>query len=492
MENYCAVDIVSKIKSRELSAREVTEYYLSRIQTCDKELGAFISVLSDYATSRAEQIDKRIKSGEELGTLAGLPVAIKDNICTSFAPTTCASKILENYISPYDAHIIEKLNEQGAIVIGKTNLDEFAMGGSTENSGLQITRNPWNIERVPGGSSGGSAVAVAADMSPVAIGSDTGGSIRQPAAFCGVCGLKPTYGHVSRYGLVAFGSSLDQIGTFSRDVRDIALLMNVIAGHDGRDSTSVPENIAPKVDFLQAIEADDNDNSNFRRIGIPKEYLGRDGLANEIVLSIEEAIKIYEKLGYEITEISLPHTEYAVACYYLIATAEASSNLARYDGVHYGYRTPEPKDYIDVYTSSREEGFGDEVKRRIMLGTYALSAGYYDAYYLKALKVRTLIKKDFEQAFENVDVILTPVSPTPAFKIGEKVRDPLQMYLADIFTIPVNLAGLPGISIPCGFTSDNLPLGLQLIGRHFDEIAILKSAREYQRETEYHKQRPVM
>ncbi len=488
MEQYCAAEIVGKIKSREISAREVTDYYLNRINRYDGQLGAFISVLQEYAQDRASELDRRIESGEDVGLLAGLPVAVKDNICTSFSATTCASKILRNYVPPYDAHIIEKLNEAGAIIIGKTNLDEFAMGGSTENSGIKITRNPWDLNCVPGGSSGGSAVAVSAQMSAVSIGSDTGGSIRQPAAFCGVFGLKPTYGRVSRYGLVAFGSSLDQIGAFSGDVRDIALLMNVIAGHDERDSTSVPESIAPKVDFLSELDSD----NEAKIIGVPKEFLDVEGLDAEISRAIDEAIKVYEKLGYKIKGISLPHTEYAVACYYLIATAEASSKLARYDGVHYGYRTPKPKDYVDVYMSSREEGFGAEVKRRIMLGTYALSAGYYDAYYLKALKVRTLIKQDFERAFEDVDVILAPVSPVPAFKIGERVKDPLQMYLADIFTIPVNLAGLPGISVPCGFTSGGLPIGFQLIGKHFDELGILRSAWVYQRETEFYKHKPEL
>ncbi len=488
MNNYSAIDIIEKIKSRDISAQQATEYYLDRINAYDNQLGAFITVTVDYAKQRAKQIDKQIEAGDDVGLLAGLPIAIKDNICTSFAPTTCASKILANYIPPYDAHIIEKLEQAGAVIIGKTNLDEFAMGASTENSCIKLTRNPWNNERVPGGSSGGSAVAVSADMSPVAIGSDTGGSIRQPACFCGVCGIKPTYGRVSRYGLVAFGSSLDQIGAFSRDVRDIALLLNVIAGYDNRDSTSVPDNFAPKPDLLANLKTD----NSAKKLGIPREYLKQDGLDSEIAHAIEQAIKEFEKLGYEFTEISLPHTEYAVACYYIIATAEASSNLARYDGVHYGYRVANPKDYIDVYTSSRAEGFGNEVKRRIMLGTYALSAGYYDAYYLKALKVRTLIKRDFEQAFESVDAIIAPVSPMPAFKIGEKVQDPLQMYLGDIFTIPVNLAGLPAISVPCGFTKDNLPLSFQLIGKHFDEQTILKSAWQYQQITDFHKQRPEL
>jgi len=480
--NMTASEIVEKIKSRQLRAAEVVDAYLAQIEKHEPAIGAFITVLADYAHDRAKKVD----AGEITGPLAGLPVAIKDNICTRFAKTTCASKILSNYLPPYDAHVVEQLENAGAIILGKCNMDEFAMGSSTENSGIKITRNPWATDRVPGGSSGGSAAAVAAKMAPVSLGSDTGGSIRLPAAFCGTSGLKPTYGRVSRYGLVAYGSSLDQIGPFAADVRDIALVLNIIAGHDERDSTSVPETIAPRHDYVADIEKP----INGLRIGIAKEYHDQNGIDPEVARAIESAIREFEKMGATLVDVELPHTPYAVACYYLVATAEASSNLARFDGVHYGYRTPNPEDYIDVYSSSRAEGFGDEVKRRIMLGTYALSAGYYDAYYLKALKVRTLIKRDFEKAFERADVILAPTSPTTAFKIGEKIDDPLTMYLSDIFTISANLAGIPGLSIPAGFSRVGLPIGLQILGKYFDESTILRAGWHYQQRTDFHRQSP--
>lgn len=481
-----AFEIAEKIKSKQIHALKVTEAYLSQIENREPSIDAFISVLPDYALTRAKEIDAQINAGEDPGPLAGVPIAVKDNICTNFAKTTCGSKILKNYNPPYNAHVTEKLLAVGAVIIGKTNLDEFAMGSSTENSGIKTTKNPWNTECVPGGSSGGSAAAVSAGMAPLSLGSETGGSIRLPAAFCGVCGLKPTYGRVSRYGLVAFGSSLDQIGPFGRDARDIAMLMNVLADYDSRDSTSVPESLAPKVDYLTEIQAPMEN----LKIGMVKQYSENDGVDSEIQQAVKDAISTFEKLGAEIIEITLPHTDYAIACYYLIATAEASSNLSRYDGVHYGHRTENPKDYVDVYSSSRAEGFGDEVKRRIMLGTYALSSGYYDAYYLKAQKVRTLIRQDFDKAFENVDIIASPVSPTTAFRIGEKSQDPLTMYLSDIFTISANLAGIPGIAIPCGFSKNNMPIGLQIMGKHFDEKTIIRAAWNYQQNTDWHKQRP--
>ncbi len=483
-----ASELIGRIKKGELKARQVLEDYLHTIEKNDGTIGAFISVLGDYARGRADLIDARIAAGEDPGPLAGLPIAVKDNICTSFATTTCASKILKNYHPPYDAHVVEKLVQAGAVVIGKTNLDEFAMGSSTENSGVKTTRNPWGTDRVPGGSSGGSGAAVAAGMAPVSLGSDTGGSIRLPAAFCGVCGLKPTYGRVSRYGLVAYGSSLDQIGPFGHDAMDIALVLNVIAGHDPRDTTCVPENMVSTPDFI----AEMNKPVSGLKVGIVKEFHAQGGIDPDVEKAVQQATKVFEQSGAKIVEVELPHTDYAIACYYLVATAEASSNLARYDGVHYGYRTPNPTDYIDVYSSSRAEGFGDEVKRRIMLGTYALSAGYYDAYYLKALKVRTLIKQDFEKAFEQADVICAPVSPTPAFKIGEKTADPLTMYLSDIFTISANLAGIPGLAVPCGFSKENLPIGMQLLGNYFDEAVLLRTAWEYQKKTDFHRQSPKM
>ncbi|MGR3310261.1 MAG: Asp-tRNA(Asn)/Glu-tRNA(Gln) amidotransferase subunit GatA [Candidatus Brocadiales bacterium] len=487
-----ANQIKERILSQELSACSVVEELFGGIERKDTKIKAYLTLDKEGALDRAKTIDLKIKKGVPLGKLAGIPVAIKDNLCTKGLRTTCASKILENFVPPYDAHVIKRLNDADAIIIGKTNMDEFAMGSSTENSGFHVTCNPWDLSRIPGGSSGGSAAAVAADMAFLAIGSDTGGSIRQPAAHCGIVGLKPTYGRVSRYGLVAFGSSLDQIGTLTKDVSDAALLLQVIAGHDGMDSTSAAG--LPVPDYLSALDG----TIEGLRIGVPKEYFGFD-LNQEIKRAVEDALRLFEKLGAEIVDISLPHTEYAVAVYYIIATAEASSNLARYDGVRYGFRSPANNGIINMYSRSRAEGFGNEVKRRIMLGTHALSSGYYDAYYLKASKVRTLIKNDFLSAFGEpkhglgrVDCIICPTSPTPAFKIGEKTTNPLEMYLSDIFTIPANLAGIPGISIPCGLTGDNLPIGVQILGRHFDEAKILKVAKAFERETEYHLKKPSL
>jgi len=479
-----AFEICRDVAARKVSAREVVSEVLQAIRDLDGQVEAFLWVDEEGALERAERIDRMVAAGEQVGPLAGLPIAVKDNICTAKGATTCGSRILQNFRSPYDAHVVERLLEAGAIIVGKTNLDEFAMGSSTENSAFRKTRNPWQLERVPGGSSGGSAAAVAARMVPAAIGTDTGGSIRQPAAFCGVTGLKPTYGRVSRYGLVAYGSSLDQIGPITVDARDAALLLAVIAGHDVRDSTCVDE---PVPDYAARLEGLDRP----LRIGLAAEYFG-EGLDDEVRRAVSEAVEVLKSLGAEVVEVSLPHLEYAVACYYIVATAEASSNLARYDGVHYGYRSPNATDYIDVYCASRQEGFGAEVKRRIMLGTFTLSSGYYDAYYLKALKVRTLIKRDFERAFEKVDVIVSPTSPTPAWRLGEKIDDPLSMYLADIYTISANLAGIPAVSIPCGFSSDGLPIGMQLMGRHFAEDRLLQVAWAYQQQTDWHTRVPAI
>ena len=457
---------------KEFSARELCQSYLERIRKKDKEVSAFLTITEDLAISQAKKIDEMILAGKEIPLLAGIPLAVKDNILLEDVKCTAGSKILENYIAPYDATVIKKLKEKGVVILGKTNLDEFAMGSSTENSAFFPTKNPLNLERVPGGSSGGSAAAVAANFSVFALGSDTGGSIRLPASFCGVVGLKPTYGAVSRYGLIAFASSLDQIGPITKTTEDALMVFEAIKGKDEMDSTSLKFEIR---------------NSKFEirnlRIGIPKEYFVR-GLDQEVEKVIKKAIKKYEEMGAKIEEISLPHTEYALACYYIIACSEASANLARYDGIKYGYskiRNPksEIRNLLDVYLESRGEGFGPEVRRRIMLGTYALSSGYYEAYYLRAQKVRTLIRKDFEKAFEKVDLIFTPVSPTPAFKLKEKIKDPLTMYLSDIYTVSINLAGLPALSLPVG-KINNLPVGLQLIGRPFEEEKILEIGKLYE------------
>jgi len=470
------------VASSEVRPHEILIDVFERIQEVEEKVRAYISLATDKAYEMAKDSEEYIFSGKT-SFVTGIPIAIKDNICTKNIFTTCASKILYNFRPPYESTVTSRLLKGRYILVGKTNMDEFAMGSSTENSGFHITKNPWNLECVPGGSSGGSAAAVAADECIAALGSDTGGSIRQPASFCGVVGLKPTYGMVSRFGLVAFASSLDQIGPITKCVADSAILMNVIAGHDPMDSTSVA---LDKIDFTESLG---RDVKGFR-IGIPKEYF-IEGMDKDVEERVRQAIAQLESLGCIPVEISLPHTEYAVATYYIVATSEASSNLARYDGVKYGLRV-EGKDLLDMYMKTRSRGFGAEVKRRIMLGTYSLSAGYYDAYYKKALQVRNLIRKDFESAFKEVDFIVTPTSPSPAFKIGEKVEDPLQMYLSDIFTISVNLAGLPAISIPCGFSLKGLPIGFQIIGKPFDERGILQLAYAYEQSTPWHKMKPMI
>ncbi len=478
------IEIRDAIRSKATCSREWVDRALGRIQSLEPKLHALVSYDGDRAMEQAEIVDEQISRGESVGELAGVPILVKDNICTSWGRTTCSSRILEQFEAPYDAHVVEKLTTAGAIIVGKTNLDEFAMGSSTESSAFGPTRNPWDLDRAPGGSSGGSAAAVAADIVSGSLGSDTGGSIRQPASFCGVTGLKPTYGRVSRYGLVAYGSSLDQIGPFGRNVCDVAALLGVIAGRDPRDSTSVDE---PVPDYPAALGAPLRD----VKIGFAEEYFG-EGLDPEVRRITEKALDDYRSAGATVMPVRLPHMKYAIAVYYVIATAEASSNLARYDGVHYGYRTANPKDYIDMYCTSRQEGFGAEVRRRIMLGTYVLSSGYYDAYYLKAAKVRTLIKNDFEKAFEQVDAIACPTSPTPPICIGERINDPLAMYLLDVYTVSANLAGIPGLSMPCGFTDSGLPVGLQLMGPHFGEARLLRIAQEYQSRTDWHTRRPAI
>jgi aspartyl-tRNA(Asn)/glutamyl-tRNA(Gln) amidotransferase subunit A len=476
----------AEITNRKLSAVDLCRAALERISTL-AELNAFLTVTDDLALAQAEAIDRAAGAREELPPLAGTILAIKDNMVIRGVRTTAGSRILNNYVPPYTATAVQRLVDAGAVVIGKTNCDEFAMGSSTENSAYGPVRNPWDTSRVPGGSSGGSAVAVAAGMSSVALGSDTGGSIRQPASLTGVVGLKPTYGRVSRYGLIAFGSSLDQIGPFANSVEDAAALLNIIAGYDKADATSsttsVPNYSAGLGDSIAGL-----------RIGVAREYYG-EGLDKEVKTRIEAAIKLFEEMGCKIVEISLPHTEYAVPTYYLIATAEASANLARYDGVRYGFRaeshSPLPANLKDMYSETRDQGFGTEVKRRIMLGAYALSAGYYDQYYGKAQKVRSLIERDFRDAFQVCDIIATPTSPTPAFRLGEKTNNPLEMYLSDIYTITVNLAGVPGVTIPCGLTSGGLPIGIQMIGRHFDEALLLRSAANLERAIDFRAKPPL-
>jgi len=476
-------ELLKRLDRGDIASAEVVGAYLDAIAAQDAKVNAFLHVDRERALAQARTIDKKRQRGERLGKLAGLPVAIKDVICTKGEPTTCASRMLKNFVAPYDAHVITRLREADAVLIGRTNMDEFAMGSSTENSAFKTSRNPWDLERTPGGSSGGSAAAVAAGMAPLALGSDTGGSIRQPAGFCGVVGMKPTYGRVSRYGLVAYASSLDQIGPFANDVAGAALLLETIAGHDRRDSTSVKDEVP---DYSLRVE----EPLAGLRLGIAREHFVS-GLDREVEKAIRTALDVYRSLGADVREISLPHSKYAVAVYYIVAPCEASSNLARYDGVHYGHRAEKFDNMIDMFCASRAEGFGPEVKRRIMLGTYSLSAGYYDAYYLKALKVRRLIRNDFDEAFRSVDVIASPVAPTPAFKIGELVNDPLAMYLSDIYTISANLAGLPGISIPAGFTASNLPIGLQLLAEPFAEERLLRAARMFEKETDWHRRRPT-
>lgn len=460
------------LKAREVTVAEVCKATLERIERLNAQLNAFITVTRDNALARAQELDGRIANGE-MGALMGVPVAVKDNICTMGVRTTCGSRILGNFLPPYTATAVERLEAAGALIVGKTNCDEFAMGSSNENSAFGPVRNPWDNTRVPGGSSGGSAAATAADLCVTAIGSDTGGSVREPASFCGVYGLKPTYGRISRYGLVAFGSSLDQIGPFGKTVKDVARMLGVMAGRDAQDATS--SNIEVP-DYLAALTGD----IKGLRLGVPKEAFGA-GLHAEVKSSVEQAIKNFEALGATTTEITLPHSEYAIADYYIIATAEASANLARYDGVRYGFRAEEPKNLQDMYRRTRDLGFGPEVKRRIMLGTYVLSSGYYDAYYIKAQRVRTLLEQDFRKAFEHCDLIVMPTAPTPAFKLGEKTADPLEMYLADIYTVTLNLAGVPGISIPCALSNDGLPIGCQLAAPHFAEAKLLAAADAYER-----------
>lgn len=472
-----AIDLLSAQARGEVKAEDIADAFLTAIHDRDPQIKAFLLVDEDAVRSQACAIDARRAKGERLGKLAGVPVALKDVICTQGVPTTCGSRILQNFAPPYDAHVVSRLKDADAVLIGKTNMDEFAMGSSTENSSYFATRNPRDLERIPGGSSGGSAAAVAAGMTPLAVGSDTGGSIRQPAGLCGVVGVKPTYGRVSRYGLIAYASSLDQIGPFARSVADAALLLEVLAGHDARDSTSVDR---PVPDFSQAL----NEPIRGLRLGVPRQFFG-EGLDPQIERTVRDALKAYEKQGAKLIDVSLPHSRYAIAAYYIVATAEASSNLARFDGMHYGQRTKEKSNLIETYSRSRAEGFGKEVQRRIMLGTYALSSGYREAYYLKALKVRRLIKNDFDEAFKVCDAIVGPISPTAAFKIGEKSDDPLSMYLSDIYTIGANLAGIPGMSVPCGFTSAGLPIGLQILAGPFEEQRMLCIARMYERATDW-------
>ena len=476
-------DLQKKFTAGEVTARDIVQSYTLRINQVEPKVKAYITRTEDAAMAEAEALDGKLKGLRRTMPLMGMPVAVKDNICTERVLTTCASRMLGNFVPPYDATVIARLRGQGYLLLGKTNLDEFAMGSSTENSAFGPSRNPWNVGCVPGGSSGGSAAAVAADECVAALGSDTGGSIRQPAALCGVVGLKPTYGRVSRFGLVAFASSLDQIGPITKDVTDAAIMLNVIAGHDPLDSTSAN---LPVPDYTKAFKKKD---LKKLKIGVPREFFA-EGLDAEVEQAVRAAIDELKSLGGEIREISLPTTDYAVAIYYLIATAEASSNLARFDGVKYGLRTKQAKDLLDMYVKTRQEGFGPEVKRRIMLGTYALSAGYYDAYYGKAQAARTMTKQDFDTAFKDVDLIVTPVTPTPAFKLGEKSEDPLQMYLSDIFTISVNLAGVPAISVPCGFSKAGLPIGLQLIGRPFEEETLLRAAHAYEQATTWRAKKP--
>ncbi|MDK2903181.1 MAG: aspartyl-tRNA(Asn)/glutamyl-tRNA(Gln) amidotransferase subunit [Clostridiales bacterium] len=484
MELYrlTAHEAYEKLKKREVSARELAQSVIKHIEDVEQSIGAYIHLDFDAALKQADDVDRHIDEGHELPLLGGLPIGIKDNMCTEGIATTCASRMLADFVPPYDATVVRRLKERQAVVLGKLNMDEFAMGSSTETSAFKKTKNPWDTDRVPGGSSGGSAAAVAADEAFFTLGSDTGGSIRQPASLCGVVGMKPTYGAVSRYGLVAFASSLDQIGPLTKDVRDCAMVLNAIVGHDPYDATSVsrsyPDYTSALVDDVKGI-----------KIGVPKEFFGQ-GINEEVKSAVIKAIELFKEMGADYEETSLPYTDHALSAYYLIASAEASSNLGRYDGVKYGYRAAQYDDMIDMYKKTRSEGFGSEVKRRIMLGTYALSSGYYDAYYLKALKVRTLITRDFQRAFEKYDVLVVPTSPTTAFKIGERLDNPMEMYLSDVCTVPVNIAGLPAISIPCGLDSRGLPIGLQIIGKAFDEETILRVAYAFESNTPYHNQKP--
>ena len=475
--NLTVHELVEKLKSNELTSEEITKAYIDRINDKEKDVDAFVTLTIDDAEKKAAEIDKQRKENKETSQFAGIPIGIKDNLCTKGVKTTCSSKMLENFVSPYDATVVEKLNKEGIISLGKLNMDEFAMGSSTENSAIKITHNPWDLNRVPGGSSGGSAAAVAGDLVPWALGSDTGGSIREPAAFCGVVGLKPTYGLVSRYGLVAFASSLDQVGPITKDVKDNAMLLNIIAGHDEKDSTSYD---IEKKDYTKNLEKD----IKGIKIGVPKEFFG-EGINEEVKEQLNKAIETYEKLGAIVEETSLDVAKYSLAAYYIIACAEASSNLGRFDGIRYGYKAKDYTTLKELYVNSRTEGFGDEVKRRIILGTYVLSSGYYDAYYKKAQKVRTFVKNKFDEAFKKYDVLLTPVSPNTAFKIGEKCNNPMEMYLADICTVSINIAGVPAISLPAGVDSNGMPVGMQLIGNRFEEEKILNVAYKFEQEIKF-------
>ncbi|MBD2092871.1 Asp-tRNA(Asn)/Glu-tRNA(Gln) amidotransferase subunit GatA [Microcoleus sp. FACHB-1515] len=474
-------ELHQQLLTKERSAVEITQAAIDRIQALEPKLHSFLCVTAERAIEQAKQVDAQIAAGEAIGLLAGIPIGIKDNMCTQGVPTTCASQILKNFVPPYESTVTQKLNAAGAVMVGKTNLDEFAMGSSTENSAFQTTANPWDLTRIPGGSSGGSAAAVAAGECAIALGSDTGGSIRLPASFCGVVGMKPTYGLVSRYGLVAYASSLDQIGPFARSVEDAAILLGAIAGHDPKDSTSLKVEIP---DYAANLKPDLKPGL---RIGVIRETFG-EGLEGAVEDAVRKAIEQFASMGAEVQEISCPRFRYGLPTYYIIAPSEASANLARYDGVKYGLRTEEADNLMSMYTQTRAQGFGAEVKRRIMVGTYALSAGYYDAYYLKAQKVRTLIKQDFERAFEQVDVLVCPTAPNTAFKAGERTEDPISMYLTDLMTIPVNLAGLPALSVPCGFDAQGMPIGLQLIGNVLQEEQLLQVAYAYEQATEWHKQ----
>ena len=480
-----ATELVALQSSGRATAADITDAFLAAIRTRDPKVRAFLwpDETEVWAREQAAAIDAKRKAGQPLGKLAGVPVAVKDVLCTKGVRTTCSSKILEHFVPPYDAHTVERLKAEDAVLLGKTNMDEFAMGSSTENSAYQVTRNPWDTDRIPGGSSGGSAAAVAGGMTPVSLGTDTGGSIRQPAALCGIVGIKPTYGRVSRYGLIAFASSLDQVGPFTRDTADCALMLEAICGHDARDSTSVNEPVPAYTRTL-------NDPVKGLRIGVPKEFFG-EGLDGEVEAAVRAALKEYEKQGATLVDVSLPHSPYALSAYYIVAPAEASSNLARFDGMHYGHRTSEKVGLIETCSKSRGEGFGKEVQRRIFIGTYVLSSGYKDAYYVKALKVRRLVKGDYDKAFESCDVIMGPTTPTAAFKVGEKSDDPLSMYLSDVYTVSCNLAGLPGLSLPCGFTKAGLPIGLQLLSPPFGEEKMLRIARMYEAATDWHTRRPA-
>ncbi|MBE9100192.1 Asp-tRNA(Asn)/Glu-tRNA(Gln) amidotransferase subunit GatA [Vacuolonema iberomarrocanum] len=480
-------ELHKQLIQKERTAVELAESTLESLQALEPKLHSFLSVTADQALEQARQVDAKIAAGEAIGMLAGIPIGIKDNMCTQGIRTTCGSRILQNFVPPYESTVTQRLKAAGAVMVGKTNLDEFAMGSSTENSAYQVTANPWDLERVPGGSSGGSAAAVAAGQCPIALGSDTGGSIRQPASFCGVVGMKPTYGLVSRYGLVAYASSLDQIGPFGRTVEDAAILLGAIAGYDPKDSTSLKVDIP---DYASSLRPDFKPRSKLR-IGIIKETFGQ-GLDAVVESAVTKAVEVLQSLGAEIQVISCPQFRYGLPTYYIIAPSEASANLARYDGVKYGYRVEEADNLLTMYAKTRAQGFGAEVKRRIMIGTYALSAGYYDAYYLKAQKVRTLIKRDFESAFQQVDVLICPTSPTTAFKAGEKTDDPLSMYLSDLMTIPVNLAGLPALSIPCGFDEQGLPIGMQMIGNVLKEDVLLSVAYAYEQATPWHTRTPTI